>query len=251
MEGLPEFGEADFAPFEGARQRDRSWDARRLAVRRKLEAYAKAARKALRERCGLEFALRTSVHHPHATNRHRVRGLRAYLTRTPSERRLLTERFDGALAADTRTHYVQATIALAIDESGLRSSLSIHAQAFWDSMNLANKLREPAGEAAFLDLLHALPGPFRMRNDRHRKEYRAGDLSAGELRNFVRYFEPGVHGFALEHVIPRADLPALGPALAPLLLEDLVALGPAYRFLLWSPANDHLFDADGRLRRAP
>ncbi len=246
---LPLFEERDFAAYEEHRQRDPEYNPYRLRVRRKLDLYAKAAKAALKKEHGLNLASRTSLNHPYRFNLGRVRAQWAYLSRSPKDRKALVERVGDTIGQDVDTHYIQTTIVCCLDAEGLETSLRIHPLAFWDAINLRNLCATREGAAVFLSLLADLPEGFVLTIDRWRREYLPGRLEHRDLENFFAYFRPGEHWWNLRRRFPREAGIAMGPELRERLLEGLVGLGPLYRFFVWSPSNDHCFDAEGRIRR--
>ena len=53
----------------------------------------------------------------------------------------------------------------------------------------------------------------------------------------------------LRRRIPKELAIQLGTDVGGFVLESGLALVPVYRFVIWSPENDELFDEDGRVRR--
>jgi hypothetical protein len=245
----PAFQEHDFAAYEGHRQRDPEYNKFRLAVRRKLDTHGKALKSAIQKQHKLTLASRTSLNHPYKFNFGRVNAQWAYLSRSPKDKKALVERVGDVLAQDVDTHYIQTTIVAHLDAEGFDIALRVHALAWWDGINLANKCDTPAGCADFAEVLNQLPSGFVLQMDRWKREYHPGHLRGTDLENYFSYYQPGEHWLNLRRRIPKALAIELGPQIADFVQESGLALVPVYRFIVWTPENDELFDEDGRVRR--
>lgn len=246
---LPSFQEHDFAAYESHRQRDPEYNKFRLAVRRKLDAHGKALKTAIQKQHGLALASRTSLNHPYTYNFGRVNAQWAYLSRSPKDKKELVARVGEALAQDVDTHYIQTTLVVHLDAEGLDVALRIHALAWWDGINLANKCKTRAGCQDFADCLNTLPPGFVLQMDRWKREYHPGKLRAEDLENYFAYYQPGEHWLNLRRRLPKSMVLELGPAIGDFVHESGMALVPVYRFVIWTPENDELFDDAGRVRR--
>ena len=123
------FLERDFLAYEKHRQRDPEYNALRLSVRRKLKAIADEARKRAKTEAGVELSAQAGLHHPYVFNSYRVREQRAYLCRSPRERKKLATFFGEALGKDAETHYIQTVLEVSMDDQVVEAALRIHPQA--------------------------------------------------------------------------------------------------------------------------
>jgi hypothetical protein len=249
MPKLPTLTLQDFAAYESHRQRDPEYNAFRLAVRRKLGLYGKHLEKLLKEHAELDLKSRTSLERPYKFNLGRVGAQWAYLSRSPKEKKALQARVGPALGKDVDTHYIQTTLVLSIDSEGLEQAMRIHSLAWWDGQNLKLKCSEPESLDEWVDLLNGLPQGFILFMDNWRKEYVCGRLHVQDLRAYFKTYTPGEHWLNLRRRIPKGLACELGEELQAFVDEGTLALAPLYRFLLWTPENDQLFDEDGRVRR--
>ena len=246
---LPGFTTADFAAYEEKHQRDPEYNAHRLAVRRKLDSFGKAAKRMLKSECDLDLATRTSLNHPYKYNAGRVNAQWVYLSRTPKDKKALNALVGPALAKDVDTHYIQTTLVLSIDDEGIEQALRIHALAWWDGINLKNKVQDRVELENWTELLNGLPEGFILFMDRWLKQYPAGTLAASDLRAYFRSSQPGEHWLNLRRRIPIHVAVELGSELKEFAFEGFRALAAPYRYLCWTPGNNSLFDAAGRIRR--
>ena len=249
MPKLPSLTLQDFAAYEPHRQRDAEYNAYRLAVRRKLGLHGKHLQQLLETEADLELKSRTSLERPYKFNLGRVGSQWAYLSRSPKDKKALQARVGPALGKDVDTHYIQTTLVVSVDSEGLEQALRIHSLAWWDGQNLKLKCSDPEHLDEWLDLLNSLPQGFILFMDNWKKEYPCGRLHAQDLRAYFKTYTPGEHWLNLRRRIPAALACSLDEDLTAFLEEGALALAPLYRFLAWTPDNDHLFDEDGRVRR--
>lgn len=235
------FEEGDFHALSESLAGDPEANGRRLVTRRKLLTLGKAVAAAAKK-AGAPLECRTSLHHPHAFNGHRVRRLWAYLVRPKAEKRRLRSVLGPELARDLDAAYRNAYLCLAIEAEALEVALRIHPDAWYDGQNLKNRV-EREGVAGWLAELNALDG-FRLRLADWKGEWRCGELEPERLEEFLSYYTPGEHALAVERRWP-APAGARGAAIAPEAAAGMHAeclrLLPLLAFTSWSRDNDHLF----------
>ncbi|HKX45805.1 MAG TPA: hypothetical protein VJP77_03830, partial [Planctomycetota bacterium] len=199
LAGEIRFEEGDFHALSDGLCGDPQYDDVRLRTRRKLGTLAKRAA-AGAAAAGLALESRTSLHHPRVFNGMRVRRLWAYLTRAKAEKAHLRRTLGPDLAKDLDAAYRNAYLCLAVESDALEASFRIHADAWFDGRNLVRRL-EREGRRPLLDLLNALDG-FRLRLHDWKGEWRCGKLEPEQLDEFLRYYTPGEHAFAVERRFP-------------------------------------------------
>jgi len=239
--GRAPFEERDFHALSERHAADPEANDRRLSVRRKLAAIAKAIVPRARER-GVALDTRTSLHHPHAFNGMRVRRLWAYLTRPKAEKTKLRRVLGAELAKDLDSAYRNGYLCVAIEESALEVSLRIHPDAWYDGQNLAKRVAAQ-GSRELLGLLRELDG-FQLRLHDWKGEWRCSGLEPERLDELFGFYVPGEHGLAVERRFPAsgaARAAALGDKVPAMLADEVLRLLPVYRFALWSKESDFLF----------
>ena len=238
---LEPFAEGDFHSLSPGCSRDPQYDDRRLELRRKLLSLGKMLARRAREQ-GLALDARTSLHHPHAFNRMQVRRIWAYACRDKAERKRLRGAIGADLGKDLEAAYRNAYLCAAVEDDALEVSLRIHADAWYDGQNLVNRVRAE-GPEGWREILNRLDG-FHLRLAEWKGEWPCGSLSRDRLEEFLKYYKPGEHAFAIER---RWSAPsgargeALDPAMPERLVRELVRLLPAYRHGAWSSESDFLF----------
>lgn len=228
------FLDRDFKAYEKHRQDDPEYNALRLSVRRKLKAIVDATLKAAKEQ-GQEFSSQAGLHHPYVFNAYRVREQRAYLCRSPKERKKLASFFGEALGKDAETHYIQTVLELCLDDMVVEAALRIHPQAWWDGENLRKKVQDPQRMAEFCALLKALPAGFQVKLHDWKKVYWASQATPHEMKELFGSYTPGNHWLHVVRDLPREDAVGMGEGAAQWASTSLLSLIPLYRFILWSP----------------
>ncbi|MFQ5655739.1 MAG: hypothetical protein ACE5GW_13540 [Planctomycetota bacterium] len=230
----------DFERFRPELQRDRTHNAARLEVRRKLDALGKALAKSL---SGPDLALtsRASLHHPYRFNRFRVESQWVYLSRAEKERRELKRILGVELGRDLDQNYVHAILVLEIHQHGLGTAIRIHKDAWWDGENLKRSLSAADRREAFARLLGALPCHGLHIHD-HRRIRPCAEITPEEIAETLRYYTPGEHWLHISREIPRDDPFVTDEGLPARLEEEFRSLLPVYRSMRWSPENNFLFE---------
>ncbi|MCA8968932.1 MAG: hypothetical protein KDC95_04085 [Planctomycetes bacterium] len=237
----------DFAAYEDRRQRDAEYNGFRLIVRRKLDAYGKAAVQDLKREKGLDLTGRTSLNHPHATNQNRVSSQLVYLSRSAKDKKALGAIVGPVLSKDVDTHYIQTTLGLQIDAQGAEQALRIHKLAFWDGLNLKNRVKNVAEMDLLGDILNSMPGSFVLLMDNWKKEYRCGEIAPEELSRYFTTYQPGEHWLHVRRRFPIEF--AASSEFMDTVRDGFRSLADFYAFATWSNDNNCLFDADGRMIR--
>jgi hypothetical protein len=230
------FLERDFKAYERHRQDDPEYNALRLSVRRKLKAMADATL-ADAKGLGVELSAQAGLHHPYTFNAYRVREQRAYLCRSPKERKKLASFFGEALGKDAETHYIQTVLEVCLDDQIVEAALRIHPQAWWDGEHLKKKvLQDPARLDELVVMLRALPAGFNLKLHDWKKDNWCAQAKAGELKETLSHYTPGNHWLHVQRQLPKEDALAMGPDAEQWVKASLLSLLPLYRFTLWSPA---------------
>jgi hypothetical protein len=241
LAGEVAFEEGDFHCLSERVAPDPQFNDRRLVARRKVLTLAKRAQARFASQ-GLALDCRTSLHHPTTFNGMRVRRLWAYLMRGAAEKKRLRGVLGPELGRDLDSAFRNAYLCLAIEDGALEVSLRIHTDAWYDGQNLVNRLAAQ-GTAMWRALLNQLGG-FRLRMADWKGEWRCGALTGEQLAEFLKYYKPGEHLFAVEQRLPapRGQRGAALEAGTPeLLVSELDRLLPLYRFTAWSLESDFLF----------
>ena len=230
------FLERDFKAYERHLQDDPEYNALRLSVRRKLKAIADATL-ADAKGLGVELSAQAGLHHPYTFNAYRVREQRAYLCRSPKERKKLASFFGEALGKDAETHYIQTVLEVCLDDQIVEAALRIHPQAWWDGEHLKKKvLQDPAKMDEFAAMLRALPKGFNLKLHDWKKDNWCAQAKPLELKETLTHYTPGNHWLHVQRQLPKEDALAMGPDAEQWVKASLLSLLPIYRFTLWSPA---------------
>ncbi len=235
----------DFEALADRRARDPEYNAQRLKARRKLLTWGKAAQKRCKAETELALDVRTSIHNPHAFNGNSVRRLWVYMVRAKAEKTRLRKVLGRDLAKDLDSAYRNAYLTIALEPDRLEVGLRIHADAWYDGRNLANRFQAD-GPAQLLALLRTLDG-FQLRLHDWKGEWPCGeDLTPEKLEDYFKHWIPGEHHLIVDRRFPVPSDPAareaaMAPEVPGMLQDELLRLVPLYRYAVWSEESDHLF----------
>jgi hypothetical protein len=230
------FLERDFKAYERHRQDDPEYNALRLAVRRKLKAMVDATAKDAKA-VGVELSAQAGLHHPYTFNAYRVREQRAYLCRSPKERKKLAAFFGEALGKDAETHYIQTVLEVCLDDQIVECALRIHPQAWWDGENFKKRAtQDPTKLEELTVLLRALPPGFHLKVHDWKKDNWCAQTKSAELKETLSHYTPGNHWLHIQRQLPKEDALAMGPDAENWVKSSLLSLLPVYKFTLWDPS---------------
>jgi hypothetical protein len=235
------FAEADFRALADPLCRDPQWNGARLAARTKLATLGKRAA-ARCEVLGLALDTRSSIHNPHPFNHMRVTRLWTYLMRRKADKAKLRKELGPDLAKDLDAAYRNAYLCIALEADAIEVSLRIHADAWIDATNLTRRVQRE-GTKPLLRVLQELGG-FHLRLHDWKGEWPCSSIETSRLEEFLRFWKPGEHRFAVERRWPApagARAHVLGTGVESELLRELERLVPLYRHVAWSADSDYLF----------
>ena len=230
----------DFSCFEPTRRRNKEYNAARLAVRRKLGELGKIVLPAL-SKAGLKLTAKTSLHHPYIHNNYSVDSQWLYFAPEKKAIAALKKILGISFADELDSHYTHILLVIGIDLEGLFVSLKINPKAWWDGMNLKNKCQSATLCSEFRELLNNLER-FNLKIHDWKKLYPCGDLKKSDIATFLQYYTPGNHWLHLDYRINHTEPVATSPQFTEISEKFLLALIPLYRFIQWSPDNNHIFN---------
>lgn len=237
----------EFRLYEARHRGDETLNDKRLAVRRKLQAVGEALQAALAEE-GLALERRESLHHPFGVNHHRVVAQWTSLFRDAKARRAFARAVGPDLGKDVDPGHANLSFFVSVDESGVQMGLQLGVEAWYDAQNLVNRcLRDDGARRELAERLRAAPG-FALRIHDWETRYPTDRIGRDELDALFKYYRVGEHRLACARAIPKEDPRATSPELAAEACAALRSLAAAYRFIAWSPENDHLMRAGGGFR---
>ncbi len=239
LETAPAFAPNDFRAFERHKWSDPDANAERLVLKRKLQAMGEPVLAHLKAH-GAELALRTSIHNPFKFNGNRVDALWFYLAPADTAKRPLRDLLGVEFAADTDANYVHANLVTAIDFTGITIGVRVHERAWWDVQNLKARATTREGAEEFARLLNEVKGGYALTLHDWKQKHVCGGIKWDDVLNVFRYCEPGKHRVHVQRFVSKDDPAALSPTLIQQVAAEFVTLLPVYRFILWSPDNNHL-----------
>ncbi len=239
LEELPPFVATDFLAFERHKWSDPDANGERLRVKRKLHRIGESLRHAVKQ-AGEDLVLRTSIHNPYVYNGNRVDSLWLYLSPSDKAKKTLRDLLGVEFASDTDASYVHVNLRLAIDFDGIELGLRVHERAWWDTQNAKGKASTREGAEEFARVLNEVKGGYALMLHDWKKRYPCGSLKWDDLFEFFRYFEAGRHRIHVTRSIAKDDPVLRDPSFLATVAAEFQSMVPLYRFLLWSPENNHL-----------
>lgn len=234
----------DFDCFREEHSRNREYNKFRLKVRRKLGDLGHSLLPELQKN-GLSLEVRTSLHHPYSYNRFCVDSQWVYLSPTEQVYQTLRQNILGPeLGQDLDTHYTQTLLLVGIHHLGLFISLKIHPSAWWDGHNLKNKCSQKEQRSQLLELLHRVPD-FSLRLHEWPNRHSCANMTMETLAQYFNYYVPMQHWLHLDRDIPKENALASSTEFTEFAQQQLVTLIPLYRFIVWSPENNYVFEKKG------
>ena len=233
----------DFEALADGRCRSAEYNDHRLRARRRLLAMAKEVAKRSKA-ADLPLEPRTSIHNPHQFNGNRVSRLWAYLVRPKAAKTKLKRVLGADLAKDLDQAYKNLYLCIAVEHGALEVSLRIHPDAWYDGQNLVRRTKAE-GPEGWLQVLNTLDG-FRLGLADWKGEWRCGSLTLEQVEEYLRHYTPGEHQLVLERRWPVPTDPAareavLSEEVPGILMDEVLRLVPAFRYMAWSSESDYLF----------
>ncbi|KAA3609523.1 MAG: hypothetical protein DWQ01_09335 [Planctomycetota bacterium] len=227
----PMFTAADFELYQGRFQADPEWNGRRLDIRRRLQALGEEVKSSYGA-LGVDLERRESLHHPHATNRKRVRRQRTMLFRGKKLRKQLKSFLGRELGKDLDSAVNNLHLQIGLDESGAYWGLRLDSGAWYDLNVLLKRAEQEPGRKALAESCGKAPDfrfvvdgkggrPFEQMNSRDWRDL-AGILRPGESRlEIVQRMTP-------DQVV------AAGEDFGPGVVADLERLADFYQLACWN-----------------
>lgn len=241
------FRPEEFRLFEDRHRGDETLNAKRLAVRKRLQSIGEAAQAALGA-AGLSLERRESLHHPFHVNHHRVVAQWTSLLRDAKARRAFARAVGPDLGKDVDPGHANLAFFVAIDEAGLQFGLRLGVEAWYDAQNFVNRAaRNEAESDRWREALREARGCFVRIHD-FESRFAAETLTRDQARDLFKYFRVGTHRLVVARAVGKDDPLATAADFLEEAVAGLRALAPVYAFMAWSPENDHLLRGDGAFR---
>ncbi|MCL4488634.1 MAG: hypothetical protein M1570_10965 [Chloroflexi bacterium] len=247
------FTASDYALFESGLSTNAEYDGERERVRDKLVALHRTIYPAIRRR---KWEL-----HPHWMPQWLISASRIspatarieFMTLRYSKSEATIKLMKKELIDDLGHFYANAMLAARIDKEGFAVELYVSGKAWVDGQNLKNRLQDGSqARGDFRNMLAELGGEHTLRliqfvrgEDRpigYQDVLRAKAsrlVNAGVLNSTIDKYKPGGHELRLGITYAPDDRRLCTEGIAEEILTRFGQLYPIYRFLSWSPKNDH------------
>ncbi|MCB9547301.1 MAG: hypothetical protein H6706_15835 [Myxococcales bacterium] len=232
ISGFEGFGDADFDVYRPACWSNNLHNLDRMRTKARVKVLADRLLAAVGD---AELVVEASSEIPSVWNGRQVRDQWAYLLRSDAARRRLQPVVARSVDLATRVkdpaeHHRHLLLAVRIDEAGVEVGLRIHQHATVDLANLLGRADRAGGELAAL--VAALPADVTLGGEAVTP---AGLLAA------ARAAQRGEAEWLLvSRTWARADAIAAAAELAEAVVATAEALLPLFRFVAWTPDNDHV-----------
>ena len=225
------FTAADFEIYQARFQGDEEWNGRRLEIRRRLQALGEAVREACSGE-GIALDRRESLHHPHHTNRKRVRRQRTMLFRAKKERQALQRFLGKELGKDLDSAMNNVHFQVGLDQDGAYWGMRIDAGAWYDLNVLLKRAEEGEGRSELRQAAQAASGYELLVDGAGARPLEGmSDRDWGDLAGLLR---PGESSLEVVQRMPVAAAVEAGEDFDEGVVADLSRLAPLYRLACWS-----------------
>ncbi|MBL8995028.1 MAG: hypothetical protein JNM63_16895, partial [Spirochaetia bacterium] len=237
------FRPEDFRLYEPRNRGDDSLNARRLEVRHKLQAIGEAARAALAKE-GLGLERRESLHHPFSVNHMRVVAQWTALFRDAKARRAFAAMVGPDLGKDVDPGNANICFFVSIDDNGLQIGLRVGEGAWYDAQNFIHQLGTEAGRRNCIEAARRAAG-FHFRIHDWAQLYPTDSFSRDSIDTILKYYKIGEHRLTCVRVLAKEDPQGCDPLFLQNAVSGLASLAGLYKFMAWSPENNHLLKPGG------
>lgn len=234
------FAPADFEAYQTKKWSSNAYTLARRQAKDKLLALAHAVSRELKAELGAR-ELHGSDEAPTVANGKKVDAQWAFFVRDGAARHRLkpmlgaTNLSSGHLF-DIALHQQHACLALRLEERGLAIGFVVMPTATVDRDNIAQKLESADACRGLVELARALPaGTFFCCGE---QKLAAGAVDAAGLGAWRGLVARPEHRFAIELLVPKADVSLSSETFVAQAAEHLRRFAPVADFLAWSETND-------------
>lgn len=232
---LPEFKgltDYDFNLFTKEKWRSDSYDAARLAVKRKLAAIGKHI-EADYKRDKVPLTHKTSTHNPNKYNSNQVRMLKMYFARSKAARKPLRDLLGEALAGDLDPHYCNTQVWVKVEAGHIEFACAIHPAAWWDAQHFVKACQTADGRRAFCEALHGLPREEYLLQIGNLGDHLVDDLRQDELERILKHYTAGEDWIRVYRRYPAEAVVEEGPEFLETARRELTELLSVYERFAW------------------
>lgn len=237
-----------FDAYRESKWRSRAFNLERMAVKDELAALGRSMGPTLCAAHGTPLAVELSAEYPALWNHRQVDAQHLYFSRPMEQRKdidRITDRARGmaSLIEDPSPQRSHVFLTVSITCDHVFAGLKLHHDASVDRQNLERQLGEPGQAQELMSLLAALPTDIHLGIDRSSAPAATCTMEAVHalVHDLAAPLGPGQSRWLmLGRRIERRAAIELGRNLAQTLLDVLVAALPVYRYVAWSPDNDHV-----------
>lgn len=228
----PMFFESDFELFSSRFQGDDEWNGRRLEVRRRLQALGNEVCEQFAE-VGIALDRRESLHHPHHTNRKRVRRQRTMIFRDKKSRKKLQSFLGKELGKDLNSARNNVHMHICIDDKQCWWGVRIDETAWYDLNVLIKRAEEDYSRDEIVAAAQKASSNFNfeLNNGGARS---LSDMSNRDWRDIAGTVNPGENAVEIVHRMQSTDVIGLGEDFASTVKQELLSLADFFKLCSWT-----------------
>jgi hypothetical protein len=226
------FSESDFDLFSSRYQGDEEWNGRRLEVRRRLQALGNEVCEDFTA-VGIDLDRRESLHHPHHTNRKRVRRQRTMIFRDKKSRKKLQSFLGKELGKDLDSARNNVHMQICIDDKECRWGIRIDETAWYDLNVLIKRAEEDFSRDEIVAAAQHASAVFNFEiNDGGARKL--SDMTNRDWRDIAGTVNPGENSIEIVHRMSSTAAIALGEDFAATVRSELLSLAEFLKLCSWT-----------------
>ena len=226
------FHAPDFELYAPRFQGDVEWNSRRLDIRHRLQEVGELVKSDFAD-IGIGLERRESLHHPHTTNRKRVRRQRTMLFRDKSARRTLQDILGRELGRDLNSAANNVHLQFGIDADGIWWGMRIDRGAWYDLNVLLKRAEEGEGRKEIAAACRNAPS-FCLEIDRGGSRLLL-DQGDKEWRELAGVLQPGEVSLDIIRRVSATEVETEADTLIDIARADFASLAPLFRLASWTP----------------
>ncbi|MDP6963074.1 MAG: hypothetical protein QGF46_02795 [Planctomycetota bacterium] len=225
------FFASDFELFNARYQGDEEWNGRRLDIRHRLQALGNAVVDDYSD-LGIGLDRRESLHHPHHTNRKRVRRQRTMIFRDKKARKKLQSFLGKELGKDLDSARNNVHMQICIDEHHCWWGLRIDQSAWYDLNVLIKRAEEDySRDEIVAACVKADNFDFELNGGGARP---LSKMTNRDWRDIAGTVNPGENAIEVVRKMKSADVVGLGEEFASTVQADLANLSEFFTLCSWT-----------------
>jgi hypothetical protein len=225
------FFAADFELFTSRYQGDEEWNGRRLDVRHRLQKLGNDVCADFAN-AGVALDRRESLHHPHHTNRKRVRRQRTMIFRDKKSRKKLQAFLGKDLGKDLDSARNNIHMQICIDDKQCWWGIRIDKSAWYDLNVLIKRAEEDSSRDGIVTACQQAQNFDFELNDGGARSL--SQMTNRDWRDIAGTVGPGEHSVEIVHRMKSTEVIELGEDFAETVKRELLSLTELFKLSSWT-----------------